>query len=402
MSDFQNFDGFDREMRFDTSERGDQYLLIAADGQHIKLAKSAYFLLKRVRAGVSFEAIAEEFSRGGKRRFTATEAEVAYKDLAERLGGFRIDSRVLPGGFWLQVRLLPASCVERVASILAIAYSPVPAALLVAWICVNLGWLLWKTGSAAFDGADLWCGYALFLLSLLGHELGHASACARFGSKPADIGFTFYLIYPAFYSDVTSAWALKRWQRVIVDLGGTFFQFAMGGVFASAYFLCGWEALRAATLMIWYGALFSLNPIFKFDGYWMVADALGVSNLAAQPGRLMRHLLHKVRGSAGERLPWPRWVVLALAIYTPVTFLTWSYFVMRMVPSIFESTINFPTTLAVTVLELRRAGLGAFPWADAASFSATTLLLITAWIGAGRLAIGIAGWGRRAMAGSLR
>lgn len=358
--------------------------------------------MKRVRAGVSFEAIAAEFSRGGKRRFTAAEAETAYKDLAERLSGLRVHPRTLPGGFWLQVRLLPASLVERVASILRIAYFPVPAILLVAWICVTFGWLLWEKGAATFDGADLWCGYVLFLFSLLCHELGHASACARFGSRPADIGFTFYLIYPAFYSDVTSAWALKRWQRVIVDLGGTFFQFALGGLFASAYFACGWEPLRATTLMIWYGALFSLNPIFKFDGYWMVADALGVSNLAAQPGRLIRHLLNKARGGAREPLPWPRWVILALAIYTPITFLTWSYFVIRLVPTLFEATVNFPAALADTFLDLRRAGLAAFPWAGAASFSATTLLLITAWLGVGKLAFGIAGWGRRTMAGPLR
>ena len=45
-----------------------------------------------------------------------------------------------------------------------------------------------------------------------------------FGALPDRIGIGIYVIYPALFSDVTAAWRLSRGQRVLVDLGGSYFQ----------------------------------------------------------------------------------------------------------------------------------------------------------------------------------
>jgi hypothetical protein len=42
------------------------------------------------------------------------------------------------------------------------------------------------------------------------HEIGHASACRFSGARPGEMGVGVYLIWPAFYCDVTDAYRLDR------------------------------------------------------------------------------------------------------------------------------------------------------------------------------------------------
>jgi putative peptide zinc metalloprotease protein len=67
--------------------------------------------------------------------------------------------------------------------------------------------------------------YALALATMLLHELGHASACRKYGCEHAEIGFCLYLIFPALYIDLSAAWRLPRLQRAVIDIGGMYFQF---------------------------------------------------------------------------------------------------------------------------------------------------------------------------------
>src|SRR3954464_10430755 len=55
------------------------------------------------------------------------------------------------------------------------------------------------------------------------HELGHASACRYGGATPGGMGMGIYMVWPAFYTDVTDAYRLPRCDRLRVDLGGLYF-----------------------------------------------------------------------------------------------------------------------------------------------------------------------------------
>ena len=354
MLNLSGYQGLDEELLVDTSEGQRRYLLISPNGQHIKLAPGAYNLLKSVHEGHSFEELAQKFSRHGKRNLTSEEIKTIYGQVAQRVANIaKQDGRLnLPPGFWLRLKILPAGYVQPIARILSAAYRPLFAAPLFMFIIVTIGWMSLSSTEPKVDGLSMWIGYLLFVLSLAAHEFGHASACAYFGAKPNDIGFAFYLLYPAFYSDVTAAWRLSRWQRVVVDLGGTFFQFSFMGLCVLAYAQWQWPALWIAFNFALYGAVFSLNPIFRFDGYWMLADALGVTNLSKQPHILIRHLLDKIRGRPTKPLPWPRWLVVVLTVYTPLSIFVWAYYLWWIMPWISQRIIEFPqltTRVAETI-----------------------------------------------------
>ena len=105
--------------------------------------------------------------------------------------------------------------------------------------------------------------YLAVFLSGLWHELGHATACTRFGCPHGDIGFGLYFIFPAFYSDVTKAWRLQARERAIVDLGGIYFQ-SLVVIGAAAYGL--WSGNVVALRFLWvtmFMMLYNLNPVFR-------------------------------------------------------------------------------------------------------------------------------------------
>ncbi|HEX3529313.1 MAG TPA: hypothetical protein VH988_19825 [Thermoanaerobaculia bacterium] len=355
------------------------YLVVTEHGGHVRLSPSAHHLLRSLRAGWTYEDLARDLSTRGPREVSPAEVEAACLNVADRLREIdgRAADRSLPLGFWLRIRLLSANTVARLATCLSWAYQPFAGVLLLGFITATFPPLL-RQGFPLQLGGAAWLGYLLFLLSLMVHELGHASACSHYGATPSDIGFAAYLVYPAFYSDVTSAWSLRRWQRVVVDLGGMYLQFVVAGIYAGLYLWTHWEPLRSAFFMIWIGALFSLNPIFKFDGYWVLADALGVANLSRQPLILLRHALARLRGRPAEALPWPGWVLAVLAVYAPAVFLTWAWFMAHLLPFLLEKTLGYPQVVLTLWESLSAPGLA---WRGISEFLGTTFILIFAWFG---------------------
>ena len=111
------------------------------------------------------------------------------------------------------------------------------------------------------------------------HELGHASACRYGGARPGVMGVGVYLVWPAFYCDVTDAYRLNRAGRLRTDLGGVYFNalFALlcGGVYAAT----GEEAALLAAFVQHILLLQQLLPLLRFDGYYVLSDLTGVPDI---------------------------------------------------------------------------------------------------------------------------
>jgi putative peptide zinc metalloprotease protein len=119
-------------------------------------------------------------------------------------------------------------------------------------------------------------GALLFLVTLPLHELGHAGACSHFACRPGAMGFGLYLVFPCFYTDVSDAWRLPRWKRVVVDLGGMHVQFLCAGLFSLMFLGTGGAAWAAAVLMVDGSIVLNLKPYLRRDGYWILTDVVGI------------------------------------------------------------------------------------------------------------------------------
>ncbi|MDP1805166.1 MAG: hypothetical protein Q8K72_08380, partial [Acidimicrobiales bacterium] len=87
--------------------------------------------------------------------------------------------------------------------------------------------------------------FVLTILSASFHEFGHAAACRYSGGRPGAMGCGVYLVWPAFYTDVTDAYRLDRAGRLRTDLGGLYFN----AIFAVATF-GAWAVTGADALLV--------------------------------------------------------------------------------------------------------------------------------------------------------
>jgi len=186
-----------------------------------------------------------------------------------------------------------------------------------------------------------------------------------------------YLVFPALYTDVTRAWALPRGQRVVVDLGGNYLQALVGAACLWLFGVTGSPAFGAGASLVALGMLFSLNPVFKCDGYWAVADALGVTNLSRQPRVLVRGFARRLLDGVPWTFPWPKPVAAALVLYTGLTVGVWVWFVARLAPMLTARFTGLDTQVAEVATAIQNQGPGLWP---ACLGLATSLFLLTASI----------------------
>jgi putative peptide zinc metalloprotease protein len=205
--------------------------------------------------------------------------------------------------FFFRIDLLQPDQVARLSACTKWLIHPAAALVLVPAIVLIHG-LFYAGQLRPLPGLDLAAShlipvYALVLLSVLIHELGHASATRYWRCEHGAIGFGMYLLFPAFYTDVSEIWKLSRRRRMVVDISGVYFQLVCAGAFILGYWRTGTEAFGVAARIIGLLVLVSLNPVFKFDGYWLLCDLLGVPDLHDRLRALNAGIARRLLGRRG-------------------------------------------------------------------------------------------------------
>lgn len=199
-------------------------------------------------------------------------------------------------------RLLSPEAVGTLTRRLAWVYSPAVAVLVALAFATSLVVTL-VTGPATpatLAPGELGALIALVLASMLVHELGHAAACTRFGCPHGEVGWGVYLYLPMLYTDVTRAWRLSPRQRAVVDLGGLYFQAIIVPALA---FWAWYSGSHVAQSLVWinvYMMLHALNPMFKMDGYWLLTDLSGLTNLHRRTGAALKAGFLRLAGRPAE------------------------------------------------------------------------------------------------------
>src|SRR5204862_4799927 len=85
--------------------------------------------------------------------------------------------------------------------------------------------------------------FGLVVLSAALHECGHATGCRYGGARPGVMGVGIYLVWPAFYTDVTDAYRLGKGGRLRTDLGGVYFNIVFMLAVVGIYGATGYEPL---------------------------------------------------------------------------------------------------------------------------------------------------------------
>ncbi|RMQ50889.1 hypothetical protein ALQ04_01856 [Pseudomonas cichorii] len=162
------------------------------------------------------------------------------------------------------------------------------------------------------------------------HELGHAYTCKRFGCRVASMGVALLVMWPVLYTDTTGAWRLtSRRQRLAIGAAGMLVELSL-----AAWATLLWSFLpdgpwRSAAFMLatttWILTLaINLSPLMRFDGYFLLSDALDVPNLQGRGFALARWRLREWLFGLKDPRPevFEPWLERTLLIYA---FGTWIY-----------------------------------------------------------------------------
>src|SRR4029077_19590062 len=88
------------------------------------------------------------------------------------------------------------------------------------------------------DPAGLLAALGLSGGSALFHGCGRAAGCRYGGARPGVIGVGIYMVWPAFFTNVTDSYRLSRAGRLRTDLGGLYFNLifmlALAGIYAAS------------------------------------------------------------------------------------------------------------------------------------------------------------------------
>jgi putative peptide zinc metalloprotease protein len=244
--------------------------------------------------------------------------------------------------------------------------------------------------------------YAVALSAVkVAHELAHAYTARHFGCRVPTMGLAFLVMWPVLYTDVNETWMLpSRRQRLTVGAAGILAELSVAAWATLAWGLLPDGPVRQAAFVLaaltWVSSLMvNLSPFMRFDGYFLVMDALEVPNLHPRAFALarwqIREWLFGLNEPPPERLPAISHAALVafavlvwvyrLALFLGIALLVYHFFVKVVGVILFAVEIGWFVIMPLwsEIREWRRrrdtiAAAGRWRWGAVAA----TLLLVTA------------------------
>lgn len=273
-----------------------------------------------------------------------------------------LEAKPVKRSFIYQKEIFSVETIDRFSNSFRFLFTPwvMGCGIALAFL-LDLYFLIFTDNLLVFNNAVnayLIIGLFVFMLgSSLFHELGHAAACKYFGVRHGGIGFGLYLNFPVLYTDVTSVWNLDWKKRCIVNIAGVYFQCYILIVLLLLFFVSGNDMLRYLILTMNLGLLMTLNPFFKFDGYWIVSDWLGIPNLRARSLELLKYWVQRICKKSGNKIPYLLKISskakYGLLLYSIVVNLFMGFYFLYIIPQfLYRFFSSFPREFNELILYL--------------------------------------------------
>jgi putative peptide zinc metalloprotease protein len=131
------------------------------------------------------------------------------------------------------------------------------------------------------------------------HELGHAYATKRWGGEVHEIGIMLLVLTPVPYVDASASWGFRdKYQRMVVGAAGIGVELFLGSLALFVWLSVepGAVSSVAYNVMLISGIstlLFNGNPLLRFDGYYVLADAIEIPNLGTRANKYLGYLFQR-------------------------------------------------------------------------------------------------------------
>ena len=137
--------------------------------------------------------------------------------------------------------------------------------------------------------------YAGMVIVKTCHEYGHAYFCRHFGGEVHVLGVMLLIFTPIPYMDATSSWGFRsRWKRGLVGGAGMIVELFIAALATFVWVNTGQGTVHSLAYNMMFVAsvstlIFNLNPLLRFDGYYILSDLLDIPNLHQRATQQMKH-----------------------------------------------------------------------------------------------------------------
>lgn len=307
-------------------------LVRRADGQTIQLTRLLYLVLEAIDGRRSLEEIAQHAGSAYGKPVTAGNVQTLIDSQLLPLGLLRLADGSQPEvkksnpllGMRFRYSVTDPERTRKLTAPFATLFNPLIVVAVTAAFLATCWWVLMVKGLASATH-EAFANPGLVLLILLVtvlsagfHEFGHAAAARRGGATPGAMGTGLYLMWPAFYTDVTDSYRLGRAGRIRTDLGGLYFNAIVAVAIMGVWWATGFDALLLVVVTQILQMVRQLMPMVRFDGYHILADATGVPDLFQRIKPTLLALIPWRKTDPEARLlkPWARAVVTVWVLVT--------------------------------------------------------------------------------------
>ena len=300
-------------------------LVRRADGQTIQLTPLLYAILREIDGARTADGVAAAVSEATERTVTDDNIRHLVDKQLRPLGLLVLPDGRQPAtkkrnpllGLRFRYAVTEPDRTRRLTDPFRFLFRPWMVVPLLAVFAVVCWWVFFRKGlaHAAYDAFErpglLILVFVVTIMSAGFHEFGHAAAARYGGATPGAMGFGVYLVWPAFYTDVTDTYRLGRRARVRTDLGGLYFNAIVAVAIAGLWWWLRYDALLLVVATQILQMLRQLAPMVRFDGYHVLADLTGVPDLYSRIKPTLLGLLPWRWGDPHARMlkPWARILV---------------------------------------------------------------------------------------------
>jgi putative peptide zinc metalloprotease protein len=156
---------------------------------------------------------------------------------------------------------------------------------------------LQSQGILAPDNLPLLYACLVVLKSI--HEFGHAYACKLLGGEVHTMGVMLMIFTPVPFVDATASWGFRsRWHRLLVGAAGMIVELFVAAIAAVIWSHSAPGVVHSLCYNLMFIAsvstlVFNLNPLLRFDGYYMLSDLLEIPNLHQRATAQLRYLAER-------------------------------------------------------------------------------------------------------------
>jgi len=295
---------------FDSSSKADQFLLIS-EGRVFNISENVVCLIELISLKISLSEIIQRYNKN------IQFAKMTLVNLNEFLNTFLLSNNLLQNGkkdsthpqeeklrrgdLTFKFEILKKETIFPISNKLKILFnSKIRYPFYILYILLTLVFfsLSYSQINLSFitslSASEYFYAYLFMIATMFVHEIGHASASRYLGVEHDDIGMGIYKIFFVLYTDVTYCWKLDRKDRILVNIGGMYFQTIFLIVLQILYLFTPSNFLFVLILWEQLSLVTSLNPFIKLDGYWIISDSLGIPNLSKKVYKFSQYIRSKI------------------------------------------------------------------------------------------------------------